>query len=356
MHYFSFEINKNNLPLSVAGFDMDNTIIKTKSGKTFPTNKDDWVWLYDNVPNVLKDISKTHTIIIFTNQSGLSKGKTNLNDLKHKFNSIQKSLNINMIFIVSEQEDQFRKPSIGMWEYIQEKGFGKELNNCYYVGDAAGRLKEGKFKKDFSDSDRKFALNIGIQFYTPEVFFLYNKDVSKERKYELSGYKLNYKIGVKNPKINLDNFKNKTMVLITGFPGSGKSHLAKKLVKKYKYKLLSKDIFGSKFNKELNNSIKNKDNIIIEGLMYSEEQRKYYLDIANKNDYSKILINVKTDIDTSYHLNIWRSLNEDNKKIPKLVYNIYNKNYVEPKDEDYDTIYNYKPKKISDEINKFYLY
>ena len=30
----------------IAGFDMDYTIIKTKSGKKFPQNKDDWELLF----------------------------------------------------------------------------------------------------------------------------------------------------------------------------------------------------------------------------------------------------------------------------------------------------------------------
>lgn len=355
MHYFSFEVNSK-LNTLVAGFDMDNTIIKTKSGKCFPIDKNDWTWLYDIVPNILKDISKTHTVIIFTNQNGLAKGKTKLEDLKFKFNSIQKSLNINMIFVVADQEDIFRKPCIGMWEYILEKGLGKDLSKSFYVGDAAGRLKDEKYKKDFSDSDRKFALNIGIKFYTPEVFFLHNKDESQERKFKLSGYQLNYKIGVKNPKLKLDNFKGKTMILITGYPGSGKSHLAKKLKKKYNYKLLSKDIFGSKFKKELNKEINNNQNIIIEGLLYSDDKRKEYLDLANKNNYKKILINMKTDIDTSYHLNIYRHLKKESNKVSRIVYNVYNKNYQTPNEKDYDKIFNYLPKKLSADINKYYLY
>jgi histidinol phosphatase-like enzyme len=36
------------------------------------------------------------------------------------------------------------------------------MEKSFYVGDAAGR-KDGK-KKDFSDTDLKFAANIGIPF------------------------------------------------------------------------------------------------------------------------------------------------------------------------------------------------
>lgn len=36
----------------------------------------------------------------------------------------------------------------------------------YYVGDAAGR------KNDFSDSDKAFAINADLHFYTPEELFL----------------------------------------------------------------------------------------------------------------------------------------------------------------------------------------
>jgi bifunctional polynucleotide phosphatase/kinase len=52
----------------VAGFDMDYTIIKTKSGKKFPQNKDDWELLYDNTKAKLTQLSQDgFTIVIFTN-------------------------------------------------------------------------------------------------------------------------------------------------------------------------------------------------------------------------------------------------------------------------------------------------
>jgi bifunctional polynucleotide phosphatase/kinase len=39
----------------------------------------------------------------------------------------------------------------------------KDKNDSYFVGDAAGR------PDDFASTDRKFAINAGIKFYTPEV-------------------------------------------------------------------------------------------------------------------------------------------------------------------------------------------
>lgn len=39
----------------------------------------------------------------------------------------------------------------------------QDKKESYFVGDAAGRAN------DFASTDRKFALNVGIQFYTPEV-------------------------------------------------------------------------------------------------------------------------------------------------------------------------------------------
>ena len=51
----------------------------------------------------------------------------------------------------------------------REKGYEIDLPNSVFVGDAAGRLQSKGRKKDHSNTDLQFALNVGIKFVTPEV-------------------------------------------------------------------------------------------------------------------------------------------------------------------------------------------
>jgi bifunctional polynucleotide phosphatase/kinase len=46
------------------------------------------------------------------------------------------------------------------------------MEECIYVGDAAGRKKNKNVKADHSNVDYKFALNLGCRFMLPETFFL----------------------------------------------------------------------------------------------------------------------------------------------------------------------------------------
>jgi hypothetical protein len=42
----------------IASFDMDDTLIRVKSGKKFPTNSDDWVFWAEQVPKKLAQFDK----------------------------------------------------------------------------------------------------------------------------------------------------------------------------------------------------------------------------------------------------------------------------------------------------------
>ena len=59
-----------------------------------------------------------------------------------------------------------------------------DKEQSYYVGDAAGRIYS-KTKKDFASTDRKWALNLDLKFFTPEEYFL---GLNPNTTYELPGF------------------------------------------------------------------------------------------------------------------------------------------------------------------------
>lgn len=145
----------------IAGFDLDDTLIKTKSGCKFPISENDWEWKYDNVPIKIKELQEQgYECIIFSNQFRLKQ------ITKNKIIHVCQLLNIGAY--VAKQKDNYRKPDIGMWQFLESSHQNEMMidkNHSFYVGDAAGR------EHDFSDSDKVFAENVGIRFFTPEEYF-----------------------------------------------------------------------------------------------------------------------------------------------------------------------------------------
>ena len=63
----------------IAAFDMDWTLIQTKSGRVFPVNHHDWKLWHDGVPSKLRRlIVDGYRIVVFTNQGGVRTGKTTI--------------------------------------------------------------------------------------------------------------------------------------------------------------------------------------------------------------------------------------------------------------------------------------
>lgn len=170
----------------IAAFDLDGTLVETKSSSRFARTASDWRWFNSKVVEKLKSLEMP--IVIFTNQGGVVATKTSksYNNFHGRIELILKELNnqgidLGKIWIYAspkkpakyqgsnhEQFDKMRKPNIGMFEeFIKE--FGKDkinLEESYFIGDAAGR------KKDFSNSDLKFAENCKLQFKTPDEYFI----------------------------------------------------------------------------------------------------------------------------------------------------------------------------------------
>jgi bifunctional polynucleotide phosphatase/kinase len=150
----------------LTSFDLDNTIIKTKSGNVYPKNIYDWELLNDNIKPILQKLyeNNNNIIVIFSNQKNLRVSKR---DYMKKINKIRKELGINFIFMAALEDDIYRKPNIGMYKYLKKKlNIKFDKKRSFFVGDMAGR------KTDKTDFDIKFALNAKINFMTPEEYFI----------------------------------------------------------------------------------------------------------------------------------------------------------------------------------------
>lgn len=308
----------------LAMFDLDGTIITTKSGKKFQINENDYKWKYNDVPFKMQNLYKNnYCIIIISNQAGISSGKQSSNEWIAKLDNISSMLNIEMRAFCSTGYNIYRKPSPQFfYEFIPDRD-KLDYTNTFFCGDAVGR------KHDFSDSDYKFALNCLIKFKTPEYFFLNQIENMP---------KINYPNILKNININkstiIDKFKptKKEMIIMVGYPASGKSTIAKLIKNKYNYKIINQDNLKtiSKCKKVAETLLQQNKCIIIDKTNPDRESRKIWIELAIKYAYSIRIIEMTTDIKLAKHNNIYRSYTSNTEKIPELVYNMYKSKYSKP--------------------------
>ncbi|GAA6075327.1 bifunctional polynucleotide phosphatase/kinase isoform X1, partial [Tachysurus ichikawai] len=213
----------------IAGFDIDGCIITTKSGKVFPTGPDDWRILFPEIkPRLSALLQEGFKVVFFTNQMGIARGKLRPEVFKSKVEDVLQTLKLPVQVFVAAGPGIYRKPVTGMWEHLCEKandGVTVDKSQSVYVGDAAGRpvnWAPGKKKKDFSCSDRLFALNIGVEFHTPEEFFLGWKAAPFDLpSFDPRGLDPNGHL-YDPPTASLTSTRQEVIVAV-GFPGSGKS-------------------------------------------------------------------------------------------------------------------------------------
>ena len=324
----------------VASFDLDNTLITTKSGKKFPIDGNDYKYAFDNVEEKINELIKNdYKIVIFTNQRGIDLKKTNKEDITNKIEKLFPFAD----YFISIKDDLYRKPMIGMYDkFIELNG---KVDKMFYVGDAAGRIN------DHSYADINFAYNAGIKFYTETEYFL-----GKKEKVKPLCPKQEFKV---NQISDMKKYDSNVIIIMQGFPACGKTTFIKDYVKHYKisdedYLHLSNDTHTkSKLKKELKKGIKEEKLIFIDNTNAAKKNRKDIFDIVNDDDYKVIGIHIMTSMEMAKALNKQRyyisnmSKNYKGKvyeKIPIVAYNVFKKKFESmEKDEGFYKIYKYMP-------------
>lgn len=166
--------------------DLDDTLIKTVSGKTFPEDVTDFR-IRKDVLDKIKCMDGLCFLVVVTNQGGIPE-----HVLKHDFEAklfgishfIQAYLNKSSAFVRDDSDIEvhfaycssmdknhpMRKPNPGMLQDFMDGRLRfatkslKDKANMLMIGDASG--KEGHF----SDFDKKCAENFGIDYLDVEDF------------------------------------------------------------------------------------------------------------------------------------------------------------------------------------------
>ena len=153
--------------------DLDGTLIKTKSGETFPKGIWDMQIRFD-VLDAIKKLNPQY-ILIASNQGGIESGFVDAHNFRIKSEYIARAIReycgcecYAMYCKTNDKLDPYRKPNIGMLNDLIEGHVGDDFyyikSKSLMIGDASG--KEGQF----SDSDKKTAENFGIDYMDVEDF------------------------------------------------------------------------------------------------------------------------------------------------------------------------------------------
>lgn len=294
------------------------------------------MFLYPNVARKIQEAhARGHVIVICSNQlqkappaprrgqkSTFQPDSTsNIQTWKKKVTHIVKGLGVPAYVLASLLKDEYRKPHAAMWWYlrdhvwagqpaspvsgphdgggVQRLGRSKAqialpINaspeaQSYFVGDLAGRIAHAgnSFAADFRDTDRKFALNAGLAFFTPETYFL-GHELPQGEHLELRGF--DARMAIENSDPSADKLPSwlpdegaagapTQLVLFVGAPGAGKSSYYRRIFQPRGYVHLNQDTLGTRAKciKEARANLSENRSVVIDNTNRDKATRAHYL-------------------------------------------------------------------------------
>jgi bifunctional polynucleotide phosphatase/kinase len=269
----------------IAAFDYDGTLVRAREGRTHARDVEDWRWMRPCVPEKLKALATTHRIYVITDQSKAWK--------VDQIRNVMGLLGIPITVLVGGET---KKPETA-WVTTC---LGAE-KPAFYVGDAAGR------PGDWSDCDRVFAERLGVPFHAALDYFPVGTPVIREIPVALQGDGL--------------------AVIMVGYPGSGKSTMARSLVG-----WIDGDVFVTPTNmireakRQMTAGCKS---VVFDSTGGTLARRKLFVDWAVATGLKPVIVWVQTDIETAMDWNAARVA-----PVPPVAFFVYRKNFVEPTDAE----------------------
>jgi len=292
----------------MVGIDYDWTLVNPKEAQTFPKDISDWKWYYPNVKEKVKQFyDDGYMIVIFTNQSKSWKCE--------QIKIVAEELGIPLFVVIAMNRKEYKPSTLMFFSLFSDSLFSDTILNkdykinkdeSFYIGDAIGR------KIDFSDSDKVFAQNIGIKCITPESIFHVHEEIIVD-------------------DIILSD--NPEIIIMVGYPASGKSTIAKEICKNDKYIHIEGDIYKTspKMIKASLPYILESKSIVFDATNSSIKKRLTYINLAKKNNMDVRCVYMSTSLDISLKNN---RLREEDSQIPKIAYSVYNKHFETPTMEE----------------------
>lgn len=321
----------------IAAFDMDGTLIKTKSGKVHPVDTNDWQIAFPQASQkLIEKFNDGYKIVILTNQSPIGNGRVKIEDFKKKIEGIVTKLNVPIQVYMATGKGFYRKPAPGMWKVLAEQkndNLPINMDASFYCGDAAGRTANwapGR-KKDHSMADILLAENLGLKFYTPEQFFLGHSIAN---------------VPMSKPDFNPKELKSETfnealiskekeLLVLVGFPGSGKSFLAKEIVKRSgnKYNIVCRDEMGTwqKCASEASKLLQQGKSVVVDSTNPDKESRARWTSLAKSMNVQCRCARMMTTKAHALHNNKFREIMKmKHILVNEIIINTYKSKFVEP--------------------------
>ena len=336
--------------LRVASFDMDDTIIRPKSMDakkkkfaTFAKGPEDWEWLHPTVPERLRELHGLGYMVLFiSNQGGIAKDASKASWVKTKVLKIQDAAKVPISFMCATHEDHNRKPGPAMW-HILTNGLYKNVTvdaaNSFYCGDAAGRVGYTTLalrEKDFSCSDRKFAFSCGLSFMTPEEWLVGTTKPANFTWEGLGPADLDALASNSHPAGGYDvvaeGSAKPELVVMVGFPGSGKSSFFRNFFKPAGYVHANRDTLKTmdKCVAAADAALKAGKSVCVDNTSPEPSDRAMYLKVAKQHGVRARVFHMQASKELAWHMNLVRAQLGISARVSSIGYNIYKGKFREP--------------------------